>query len=143
MAASIVISDSDSETDEDLHSLPRVPLVSRRPFSQVTRAEEKLRQTSKSRENKAPARPGGARAQSRVGQQQSSNPRERLRQMVLVLDSSLAENCELMESLVEELEEAGVEHRVCHGGAPAGGVRWRRKQRERVVSSDGQVCVSE
>ena len=58
--------------------------------------------------------------------------------MVLVLDSSLAENSELMESLVGELEEMGVEHRVGVGGVP-GGVTWRRKQRERNVTENAEV----
>lgn len=66
------------------------------------------------------------------------NPQERLRQMVLVLDSSLAENSEFMESLVGELEEMGVEHRVGVGGAP-GGVTWKRKARERNVTENVQV----
>ena len=58
--------------------------------------------------------------------------------MVLVLDSSLAENSEFMESLVGELEEMGVEHRVGVGGVP-GGVAWRRKQRERNVTENAEV----
>ena len=71
---------------------------------------------------------------------ESQAPADRLRHMVLVLDSTLSENSDLMESLVEELEEAGVEYRVGKGG-PVGGVRWRRKQLERTVSDDAQVCV--
>ena len=52
--------------------------------------------------------------------------------MVLVLDSSLAENSEFMESLVGELEEVG-------GGGVPGGVTWRRKQRERNVTENAEV----
>lgn len=61
--------------------------------------------------------------------------------MILVLDSTLSENRDLMEALVEELEEAGVEYRVGEGG-PVGSIRWRRKQKERNVTDDARVCVS-
>ena len=58
--------------------------------------------------------------------------------MVLILDSTLVQNRDFMEALVEELDEAGVEHRVGQDG-PVGSVRWRRKQHERSVTDDAQV----
>lgn len=69
---------------------------------------------------------------------ESQSCADRLQQMVLILHSTLAENTDFMEALVEELEEAGVEYRVAERG-PAGSVRWKRKHRKRTVTADAQV----
>lgn len=71
---------------------------------------------------------------------ESQSSADRLQQMVLMLHSTLAENTNFMEALVEELDEAGVEYRVAERG-PAGSVRWKRKHRERTVTADAQVHV--
>ena len=77
---------------------------------------------------------------ARDGRRENQTAPERLKRMVIVLDSTLAENGVFMEALVEEVEEAGIEHRVGREG-PVGCVRWGRKQRERIVTDDAQVCV--
>lgn len=61
--------------------------------------------------------------------------------MILILDSTLAENADFMEALVEELEESGIEHRVSERGL-VGSVRWKRKHCQRTVTADAQVCES-
>ena len=66
------------------------------------------------------------------------SPQERLRNMILVLDSSLAENTQFMEAIVGELEEMGVEIRVGADGVP-GGVTWCRKQRQREITANAKV----
>ena len=77
----------------------------------------------------------------RDSRKETQRPEDRLRQMVMVLDSTLSDNRDLMEAVVEELEEAGVEHRVGDDGVPVGSVTWRRKQRKRNINKDAQVSV--
>ena len=67
-----------------------------------------------------------------------NSPNERLRQMIVILDTSLSENAELMAELASEMKEAGVEYRVSSEFHP-GSVRWRRKVTERCVSEDAEV----
>ena len=72
-----------------------------------------------------------------------NQPAEQMKQMVVLIDTSLSENPEFMEVLARELREVGVEYRVSSGRQPAGSVRWRRKQWERTVDETAQVCVAD
>lgn len=61
--------------------------------------------------------------------------------MIIILDTSLSENAELMAELASEMNEAGIEYRVNSEMYP-GSVRWRRKVTERSVNENAEVqCV--
>lgn len=121
MASRIVITDSDSDTTED---------------AQIARVERLLKEkTEKERKKKLNK---ATKTVTRDSRRDVQRPQDRLKQMILVLDSTLSENRDLMEALVEELEEAGVEYRVGEGG-PVGSIRWRRKQKERNVTDDARI----
>ncbi|CAI8024649.1 Crossover junction endonuclease EME1 [Geodia barretti] len=127
---------SEPDTDTVHHN----PSITKKPREneQITKAEQRQMIMKRKEQQQKVKQFEKAMKEALRETRREASPQERLRQMVLVLDSSLAENSELMESLVGELEEMGVEHRVGVGGVP-GGVTWRRKQRERNVTENAEI----
>jgi crossover junction endonuclease EME1 len=128
-----------SKPDSDTDTVHHNPSIAKKPReNEITKAEQGARIMKRKEQQQKVKQFEKAMKEALRETRREANPQVRLRQMVLVLDSSLAENSEFMESLVGELEEMGVEHRVGVGGVP-GGVTWRRKQRERNVTENAEI----
>lgn len=67
-----------------------------------------------------------------------NSPAHRLRQIVVVLDSTLSENRDFMSFFATALRSLGVEYRLSTCGEP-GVVRWKRLVTERDVSESAKV----
>ena len=68
-----------------------------------------------------------------------NSPSERVKQMIVILDTVLSESGDFMVELVGELRDMGVEYRVGRGEVHPGSVRWKRRVSERTVGDDTQV----
>ncbi len=87
------------------------------------------------------SRPPSPPQASREASKENS-PTERVKQMVILLDTVLSENADFMAELTQELREMEVGYRVTHGNMPPGSVRWRRRVIERDVDSSAKVGCS-
>lgn len=63
-------------------------------------------------------------------------PGERVKQMIVVLETSIAENSDLMTALMCQLLELNVQYQV-QSMLPCGTVRWKRKTTRRSVTDEG------
>ena len=80
-----------------------------------------------------------ARRQANSASRKEDQPSERLKQMVVILETAIAENSSLMSCLVGKLSEVEVEYRISKESPHPGTISWRRKTAERAVDQQAQV----
>ena len=61
-----------------------------------------------------------------MASRKESQPAERVKQMIVLLETSLTENAELMASLLTQLQELSIVYKV-QAMSPSCAVKWKRK----------------
>ncbi|XP_064406731.1 crossover junction endonuclease EME1-like isoform X2 [Halichondria panicea] len=82
-----------------------------------------------------------AKKQATSASRKDDQPAERLKHMVAILDTAIAENSTLMSSLAAKLSEVEVEYRIGKDVLHPGTISWLRKTAERTVDEQAQILT--